>query len=118
MSHCIKCMVVRNGVRDWEITSEGRVWPCCYFANAWDKRKETNSEEHARLRQDKPMWKLMQEDSEWNSLNTYGLEDIIKHEVFWNHIWHTGWDSDNPSPICLKECNEGKSELNVNKLKK
>ena len=105
MTNCIKCMVVKDGNREWEITSEGRVWPCCYFANAWDK-------------QDKPIWKLMQEDSEWNSLNTYGLEDIIKHEVFWNHIWYKGWESDDPSPICLNECNEGKSELNVNKIKK
>lgn len=111
-------MVVKDGKREWEITSEGRVWPCCYFANAWDKRHDPRSKEHARLKEDLPIWRLMQEDSEWNSLNTYGLEDIIKHEVFWNHIWHTGWDSDNPSPICLKECNEGKSEINVNKLKK
>jgi len=119
MTNCIKCMVVHpDNVRDWEITPEGRVWPCCFFANAWDKRHDTRSHEHARLKEDSPIWRLMQEDSEWNSLNTHELDDIINHDIFWTHIWYPGWESENPSPICLKECNKGKSELNVNKLTK
>ena len=43
MSKCtIKCEVMwpmhdTSGrfTRGWEVTPEGRVWPCCFFANAW-----------------------------------------------------------------------------------
>ena len=45
MSKCnINCHAVdlEDKIRLWTITPEGRVWPCCFFANAWDKRNNIN----------------------------------------------------------------------------
>jgi len=116
-SNCITCNAhqVKDDTREWEITPDGRVWPCCFFANAWDKRRNNNDNETKRLMEDKVIWNLLQTDPEWNSLNTHELDDIVNHKVFWTHIWYTGWESDNPPPICLKECSNNKAQLNIRK---
>lgn len=113
-------------VREWEITPEGRVWPCCYFANAWDKRSIPN-EETKLLQEDKVIMDTFKEDYDWNNLNTYSLEKIINHTLYWTHIFNEGWNSDQPPSICEKECkvitNEAtgtqvsQSVLSVNKLR-
>lgn len=100
----IVCPVHKDSSREWEITAEGRVWPCCFFGNAWDKRLNYNNIETKLLKEDTIVWNLLKTDPEWNSLNTYSLEEIVDHEIFWTHIWKQGWESDNPPPICEKEC--------------
>ena len=99
----IDCPVHSDTGREWEITPEGRVWPCCYYANAWDQRMVPNGESDL-LFKDKVMMDLIKEDSEWNSLNTYSLEEIVEHEIYWTHLYTPGWESDNPATICEHEC--------------
>jgi hypothetical protein len=99
----IVCPVHKDEAREWEISSEGRVWPCCYFANGWEKKGHKNDETDL-LFSDSEIRKLFNEDTDWNSLNTYSLEEIVDHEIFWTHIWKQGWESDNPPPMCEKEC--------------
>lgn len=96
-------------VRDWEITPEGRVWPCCYYSNAWDKRN-ANSSDYKLFTQDKVIMEQFERDFYWNDLNTYSLEEIINHELYWTHIFSEGWDSDNPPIICEEECKIGIDE--------
>ena len=100
----IKCMAVNGSIRDWEVTSDGRLWPCCYFANAWDKRFDDESLESPRLFNDEKYIAVVNQDPNWNSLDHYTLDEIIKHDFYNNHIWYPGWESNSPSPICITEC--------------
>lgn len=101
----IICSVHSKNAREWEVTPDGRVWPCCYFANGWDSRKDTsNPLDHQLLKSDKKLQKLMQDDPDWNNLETHRLSDIIEHEIYQNHIFFPGWESDEPSPVCVHEC--------------
>jgi hypothetical protein len=97
-------MAVNGKIRGWEVTSEGKLWPCCYFANAWDKRFSDNSHEPARLLNDEKYIAVVNEDPNWNNLDHYTLDEIVQHDFYNNYIWYPGWESDNPSPICEQEC--------------
>ena len=110
--------------REFEITPEGRVWSCCYFANGWDKRHMPNLETKLLLN-DPEIKRAFEEDPNWNNLDHYTLAEILEHPVLKDYIYKTGWLSDNPPAICIKECgvvtdeitgkSKGKSELRVNK---
>ncbi len=120
MSKCnISCDVIdsNNKTRGWEVTPEGRVWPCCFFANAYDKRLLTHeydtkntadsnrlNDESATLFDDPTMVKLLKDDPTWNHLEHHSLEEIISHEVFQTHIYYEGWESDNPPLCCVANC--------------
>lgn len=100
----IKCPVHSKTSREWEITPDGRVWPCCYFANGWDSRHDRGSLDNKLLMSDEKIRDLMENDSDWNSLEHHSLSDIIKHQVYQEHLYLSGWESDNPSPVCVEEC--------------
>ena len=124
MGKCnIHCHVIteENNIksRGWEVTPEGRVWPCCFFSNAWDKRYKMYSDEKehpteedfnhvndesATLLNDERMTTIMDNDSNWNMLSHHTLEEIIAHEVFQSYIFYPGWQSDSPPPVCSKNC--------------
>jgi len=104
------CICPDTGDRMWEVASDGRVWPCCFFSNAYDKRHmkewhefEEPSEEEIKndllntesraLFDDPVMSKLLKEDPEFNNLYT-SVE---------------GWESDNPPLVCIENCNACKS---------
>lgn len=95
--------------RSWEITPEGKVWPCCYFGNAWDQRHEKNQHGWMRnwssraLLEDPEFQAIMEEDSHWNDLNHHTLDDITAHKYYWSKIWVDGFNAD-PHPICQREC--------------
>ena len=48
----ISCPVHKEDFREFEITPEGRVWPCCYYANAWEKRLDPFNEEAETMLKD------------------------------------------------------------------
>lgn len=50
------------------------------------------------------MFELLQADPNWNSLEKHSLNDITEHTIYKTHLWFDGWESDNPSPICVEEC--------------
>ena len=127
----ISCPSHNKKEREWEITPEGRVWPCCYYANVWEKRMTLMNEqisgwrEAVSLFQDKPMLEKMKEDPNWNHLDHNNLDDIIEDPILWEHIYYPGWESDNPPHICEINCGQvydkgsgtfhGKSELEADK---
>lgn len=110
---------VDNNRRMWEVAPDGRVWPCCYFGNAWDKRSMTHADdtgdqadsyrlndESILLFDDPVMSELMKEDPNWNNLEYHTLEEIIKHKIYKTYIHPIGWESDNPPLVCIDNCNK------------
>jgi len=100
----IKCGVHSEESREWEVTPEGRVWACCNFSNAWDKRHDTSNPETSVLKTDTVVWSIMQQDPSWNSLEHHTLDEIVNHPIYQEYISPSGFQSANPSPICTKNC--------------
>jgi len=107
----IDCPDHSEDKRGWEITPDGRVWPCCYFANAWSKRHADMSPETELLYQDQEFVGLMDEDPGWNNLKSHSLAEITEHKYYWTKIWYPGWNSDNPNPICAIECGKAHNDI-------
>jgi hypothetical protein len=121
--HNIKCQVLYDTRREWEVTPEGRLWPCCYFANAYDKKTMTHADEtlnqedadrvndeSATLFDDPVMSKLLKDDPDFNNLEKHTLDEIIKHDVHQKYIHHEGWKSDNPPLCCIANCTVGQDK--------
>lgn len=105
MSKCkIECPVHELSRREFEVTSDGKVWPCCYFANAWDTRFDKGSSVRQDYEDDKTMQELEKAEPGWNDLSKHSLDDIVDHEIFWTHLWFPGWEGDTPPNICVTEC--------------
>lgn len=114
MKYKIDCISHCQSKRSWEITPDGRVWPCCYFGNGWDKRNRKDDKtklnpegldfEYMSLMSDPEFVELMETDPNWNNLEYNNLDDIIAHEYYWTKIWYPGWESDTPHPTCISEC--------------
>lgn len=130
MSKCsVDCLVHQKDKREFEITPEGRVWPCCYYANAWEKRsslvsKQDGYSEALTLLKD-PIYEVMKKDPNFNHLDHNDLNSIIQHPIFWDTIYYPGWESNDVPHICKINCgivedeefgSHGKSLLEVNKL--
>lgn len=82
-------------MREWEVTTDGRLWPCCYYANLWNENK---------MHKDPVLAKSFQADPDWNDLTKHTLDEITKNIMYDSYIHNEGWDSDNPPPICELEC--------------
>jgi len=95
-------------IRMWEITPEGRVWPCCNYANEWDMRLHHIDDHHGDklLLDDKKIMDVMNNTSTWNDLEHHTLEEIISHELYQEYIFTSGWNSDNPPPVCVANCGD------------
>lgn len=104
----VECMTHSLDKREFEITSDGRVWPCCYYANAWDARfdKDKDLDNHSTYlyKLDPIMTKLDTEDPNWNNLEFHDLDEIIDHEIYWTHLWLDGWEKETKAPLCMEEC--------------
>lgn len=97
MSCKIKCIAVRDGLRDWEITADGQLWPCCYYGNAWAVKDQL-------LVNDNRIMQEFENDPDWNNVFVKKLDNVIEHNLYNDYIWNSGWNSENPPPICVKEC--------------
>lgn len=104
MTNKIYCEFHNNEKRQWEVTVEGRVWPCYNFANAWDVSSDDNPIDNKLLFQDDNLREIYENDSEWNSLHKHTLSEIESHTYYWTKIWYPGWESDNPHPLCKTYC--------------
>tara|TARA_B100000809_G_scaffold264169_1_gene319279 strand:+ start:1443 stop:1901 length:459 start_codon:yes stop_codon:yes gene_type:complete len=126
MAKCnIDCMTYNKDkdMREWEVTAEGRIWPCCFFANAWEKKMSTEleigmtangvsfkkdsrkmNEESARLFNDTEFKKHIDKDYNFNKLSHHDLDTIVDHPYFNETVWFQGWESDTPHAICSKQC--------------
>lgn len=108
MAKCnIQCAALEEArnIRRWEVTPEGRVWPCCYFSTSWDKRNVDDNDFNTKaLLNDKRIMDVMKNDPNWNNLEYHSMNEIIEHELFQTYIYYKGWESDNPAELCVRNC--------------
>lgn len=102
----IDCPTHRADFREFEITPEGRVWPCCYYANAWEKRKDIKDSEEAQSFRKDGIWEVMKKDPNFNHLDHYSLKEIINIDYYQKECFIPGWESDNPPHLCELNCGE------------
>jgi len=90
-----------NGVieREWEINSDGKMWPCNHFVG-----ESMRSAQRTRLRHDPAMNELLNRDPNWNNTNNHDIADIINHPYYQTQVHPTGWNGDNPIPMCAHFC--------------
>lgn len=101
----INCMSHSRDRRMWQVTPEGRVWPCCFWSNAWDKREDPESQfDYELLISDKKLRDIIESDPDWNSLEKHSFDDIISLEYYNKDIYYPGWESDSPHKLCVEEC--------------
>lgn len=99
MSCRIWCPIITKGSdgvweREWEVTVDGRLHPCCYYANNWSERN---------FKDDK-IKKEYENNPDWNNLLVHTMEEIMSHPLYNEYIHFSGWKSDNPPPVCVNEC--------------
>lgn len=107
MMACIDCMAIRKDeikdgvhVRDWEVTVDGRLWPCCYYANAWDDKWERIQ----MFDNDPELQELWESNPDFNNLQINKSNDVINNHMYDKYINNEGWNSDSPPALCVKEC--------------
>ena len=97
--------------REFSITAEGRVWPCCFFSNAWDKQRDKKDGDFKRLKNDDVIQQYLTDDPDFNSLEKHDFKTIIKHEMFEKYIFTEGWNSNKQPIICQQECGAKLNDL-------
>ena len=115
MTKCnIKCKAIdhHRDIRRWEVTPDNKVWPCCFFSNAWAKREVYNDKGRIKeydsiaFVEDEKLMNLMNNDPNWNNLEHHSLDEIIEHEIFQTYIYKEGWNSNSPPKVCVNNCCE------------
>jgi len=99
----IVCMFHDGERSEYDITVDGRVWPCCKFVNAITKI-ESGQVKYGALEGDDYFFKLRDEDPNWNSLEHHTLDEILEHDYFQNYVSDKGWKSGNTSILCKLRC--------------
>ena len=94
-------------VTDIDITIDGRVWPCCDYCNA-SEQIGTLGDDNYLFRHDEIIQKAYREDPDWNNLKKKTLDEIQSHYIFKTYLNQSGWESDNPPPLCVYSCSVDK----------
>lgn len=102
-----------NVVEDYfEITADGKVWPCCMYISMYLRMNEPGQEAYKEALFEDPVFKeLSDQDENWNSIHHYNLDSIISNRFFTEHNNNTGWDSDSPPFACTLFCKKGSSGM-------
>ena len=90
-------MAVNGNRREWEITTEGLMWPCCFLANHW-------LESDPVVTNDKTLMAEFEKDPNWNNVFVHGLDTVANHPLYKSYIYYPGWESKDPPQICVNEC--------------
>jgi len=100
MQHNIECMSWDEEAdnRQWEITIDSKVWPCCIFVI--DAYPYFSNE----LLMTTEFMELYAKDPNWNSLHHHSLEEIQSYPFYTEIVHPKGWESDNPPNMCAKYC--------------
>jgi hypothetical protein len=107
MNYNIKCMSWQgdetdvNAVperRDWEINTDGKVWPCCKFISQIYSYNGLEKLGDDRLKT------LIETDPDWNNLYERDISDIVNHWAYSEYIHPRGWNSETPPEPCARLC--------------
>ncbi len=97
--------------REWEVDEGGKLWPCCVWIRGWDWILDRFP--------DKKLEELLKSDPNFNDLGKYTWEEIMENPIYKSYINSEGWDSENPSPVCIFECGKsGRAHQDHTKIKK
>lgn len=97
--------------REWEVDETGKVWPCCEWIRGW--------EYILKRFPDEKLEELLKADPNFNDLGKYTWKEIMDNPIYKSYINAEGWNSDNPSPVCVYECGKsGRAHQNHTKFKK
>jgi len=99
----ITCKLVHEG--EIFIASNLTVWPCCFLWDSYFKNKDSIVD------------KLSDFDSDWNSVATKSIADVIGHRWFSNELGES-WNFDHPRHLtrCVKTCAHNKAYHNEVKI--
>ena len=89
----IKCITKGNYfdpndfLEEIHVTSDGRVWPCCFYTSVWINPNETIKVDDVDvgLHYDEYIMKLFEDDPDWNNCNVKPIDEIIDHDFFMKH---------------------------------
>ena len=104
----IKCNFISKDNRDMEINADGRLWPCCKYTTELTKQ-------NGILDADEYLQQLNHTDPNWNNVLVYPIDKILEHNFFTTYVNVTGWNSENPPPLCLHKCSKNKFFNNYKK---
>jgi hypothetical protein len=82
--------------REWEVDEGGKLWPCCVWIQGW--------KQILKQYPDEKLEELLKSDPNFNDLGKYTWEEIMENPIYKSYINFEGWNSDNPSPVCVYEC--------------
>ena len=113
----IQCMSMQSDADDgsktraWEITSDGRVWPCCKLVSDLypESTRLIDDPRNATLQDNKIMDEI-KNNPDWNNAFKKTMKDIISHPLYVNYISSLGWENDNPPIPCQIYCNLNQTE--------
>lgn len=96
-------------VKYFEFTTDGRVWPCCFYVALWFQFNVETDPQYKELYLSDPVLKeLYENDPDWNNTKVKELDEILSHPVFMEYITESGFESDNQPVVCKHYC--GKCE--------
>ena len=87
----IDCLALRE--KEIKLDTEGRVWPCCFYSAAANRKGCTGDDYIDNL------------PSDWNDINKHKLTDILNSKPFTEH-WNTNNWNTNPPPLCVENCSK------------
>lgn len=94
----IVCIFHSKERRSFYIDNNLNVLPCCFYASGM-------LEPHiAPSSHDEVFLKECKENPGWNDLAKHKLDDIVKNKIYSHHVFEQGWNSDNPSTVCMANC--------------
>lgn len=90
---CLDCNVLKlKNKRMFEITAEGRVWPCCHLASHFDSGDS--------IENDLILTQKFKEDPDWNNMDKNNLKDILSDKMF-KEVFPT---HENPQGAVIETC--------------
>lgn len=102
----IICRFHSDNDRAFYITENLKVLPCCYYASLdlAGKFLEKNEGDFTLDNLDPIFAEQSKLDPNWNDIASKSLEEIMENKIYKHHLFHDGWNSDNPSKICVYHC--------------
>ena len=109
---CIKLDSDSDGGKrkEWAVDQAGKLWPCCVWIQGWDHSMA--------IRQDDKLAEMLKANPNFNDLNKYTWEEITNNPIYKSYINFDGWNSDNPPPMCIKECGKARADAYQKELTK
>ena len=71
---CLDCHVINLPYgKMFEVTAQGRVWPCCHLASHYDEKHPI---------EDNILLEKFENDPDWNNIDKHPIDEILDGEMF------------------------------------